>query len=114
LLNIEGLGRQLYPDLDLWQTAHPFLERWLKNRFHPKSLWKELKRYAPEWMEKFPQVPQLIFNGLQQLPAIQTELQLLRDAQLRQAKQDQRLQWVQLALVALIGLGAGFFMTQWL
>lgn len=67
LLNIEGLGRQLYPDLDLWTTAHPFLERWLKKRFHPKSLWGELKRYGPEWMEKFPQIPQLIFNGLQQL-----------------------------------------------
>ena len=67
LLNIEGLGRQLYPDLDLWTTAHPFLERWLKKRFHPKTLWGELKRYGPEWMEKFPQVPQLIFNGLQQL-----------------------------------------------
>ncbi len=67
LLNIEGLGRQLYPDLDLWTTAHPFLERWLKRRFHPKTLWSELKRYSPDWMEKFPQVPQLIFNGLQQL-----------------------------------------------
>lgn len=70
LLNIEGLGRQLYPDLDLWSTAHPFLERWLKKRFHPKTLWGELKRYGPEWMEKFPQVPQLIFNGLQQLQNI--------------------------------------------
>ncbi len=70
LLNIEGLGRQLYPDLDLWNTAHPFLERWIKNRFHPKSLWRELKRYAPEWMEKFPQTPQLIFNSLQQLQNI--------------------------------------------
>src|SRR5690606_34414243 len=47
--------------------AHPFLERWLKNRFHPKSLWGELKRYGPEWLEKFPQVPHLIFNGLQQI-----------------------------------------------
>ena len=67
LLNIEGLGRQLYPDLDLWSTAHPFLERWLKKRFHPKTLWSELKRYAPEWMEKFPLIPQMIFNGLNQL-----------------------------------------------
>jgi ubiquinone biosynthesis protein len=70
LLNIEGLGRQLYPDLDLWVTAHPFLERWLKNRFHHKALWRELKRNAPEWMEKFPQVPNLVFNGLQQLQSI--------------------------------------------
>src|SRR5690606_37004372 len=67
LVNIEGLGRQLYPDLDLWTTAHPFLERWLKNRFHPKTLWSELKRYGPEWLEKFPQVPALIFNGRQQM-----------------------------------------------
>jgi ubiquinone biosynthesis protein len=67
LLNIEGLGRQLYPELDLWTTAHPFLERWLKNRYSPKSLWRELKRHAPEWMEKFPQVPQMVFNNLQQL-----------------------------------------------
>lgn len=66
LLNIEGLGRQLYPDLDLWSTAHPFLERWLKERFRPKTLIQQLRRYAPEWMEKFPQVPQLVFSGLEQ------------------------------------------------
>ena len=114
LLNIEGLGRQLYPDLDLWQTAHPFLERWLKNRFHPKSLWKELKRYAPEWMEKFPQVPQLIFSGLQELPAISDQLKQLRDVQLRQARQEHRLRLAQLTLIALIGLAAGLFIMQWL
>ena len=38
LLNIEGLGRQLYPDLDLWQTAQPYLEQWLKDRYSPKSM----------------------------------------------------------------------------
>lgn len=38
LLNIEGLGRQLYPDLDLWSTAQPFLERWMRERVSPKSL----------------------------------------------------------------------------
>ncbi len=77
LLNIEGLGRQLYPDLDLWATAHPYLERWLKNRFHPKNLWRELKRTAPDWMEKFPQVPDLVFNSLQQLPQMSQRLDLL-------------------------------------
>lgn len=82
LLNIEGLGRQLYPDLNLWATAHPFLERWLKNRFHPKTLWQDLKRYGPEWMEKFPEVPHLIFNGLQQvqhLDGLRDELQRSRE-----------------------------------
>lgn len=67
LLNIEGLGRQLYPELDLWGTAHPYMERWIKNRFHPKALLTELRRYGPEWMEKFPEIPHLIFNNLEQL-----------------------------------------------
>lgn len=65
LLNIEGLGRQLYPDLDLWQTAHPFLEQWLKNRLHPRSFAEQLKRHGPEWLEKFPQVPGMIFGALE-------------------------------------------------
>jgi ubiquinone biosynthesis protein len=64
LLNIEGLGRQLYPDLDLWQTAQPYLEQWLKDRYSPKSMFKQLKRYAPDWLEHFPQIPPMIFQVL--------------------------------------------------
>jgi len=70
LLNIEGLGRQLYPDLDLWATAHPFLERWVRERFHPKTLWHDLKYHAPEWMEKFPQVPHLVFDTITEVKAL--------------------------------------------
>jgi len=65
LLNIEGLGRQLYPDLDLWETAHPYLEKWIKNRFHPKTLVNNFKYNAPEWLEAFPKVPHLLFNVLE-------------------------------------------------
>ncbi len=107
LLNIEGLGRQLYPDLDLWTTAHPYLERWLKNRFHPKSLWRELKRYGPDWMEKFPQVPQLIFNTLQQMQQedrataeYQTLHRKRREEQLRRRRRSRR---NKIAAVAFIG-----------
>jgi len=57
LLNIEGLGRQIYPDLNLWDTAHPFLEKWIKRRFHPKTLLDELRYHAPEWLEKFHKCP---------------------------------------------------------
>jgi ubiquinone biosynthesis protein len=67
LLNIEGLGRQLYPELDLWKTAKPYLDSWLKNQFHPKSLYKELKRYGPEWMEKLPQLPMMVFNNIEKV-----------------------------------------------
>lgn len=70
LLNIEGLGRQLYPELDLWTTAHPYLERWLKKRFHPKTLFQELRRQAPEWMEKFPEAPPLLLDALSQMKTI--------------------------------------------
>jgi ubiquinone biosynthesis protein len=108
LLNIEGLGRQLYPDLDLWETAHPFLERWLKKRFHPKTLWGELKRYAPEWMEKFPQVPDLIFNSLQQLPVMSQRLEHLSHAvaERNADRQHQRRR----KLIALVAFGAaGYF-----
>lgn len=114
LLNIEGLGRQLYPDLDLWKTAHPFLERWLKNRFHPKSLWKELKRYAPEWMEKFPQVPQLVFSGLQELPAISDQLKQLRQQQLEQTRKNRRTNLItQLMLISIFTLSAAYLVLNW-
>lgn len=106
LLNIEGLGRQLYPELDLWTTAHPFLERWLKNRFSPKSLWRELKRYAPEWMEKFPQVPQLVFNNLQQLQRLGDMAPELEAAarEFQQAKANHRLR-KRRQLIALLAFG---------
>jgi ubiquinone biosynthesis protein len=64
LLNIEGLGRQLYPDLDLWSTAKPFLEDWFKERLSPKSKIKQAIQKFPEITEKFPEIPNLIFQAL--------------------------------------------------
>jgi len=65
LLNIEGLGRQLYPQLDLWTTAKPFLDRWLKERYSPKSLFRQFKRLVPDWLEQLPEIPPLIYSALQ-------------------------------------------------
>lgn len=67
LLNIEGMGRQVYPDLDLWATAHPYLERWMKERFHPRKIYQDFKREGPEWMEQFPEVPHLALDTLRRL-----------------------------------------------
>jgi ubiquinone biosynthesis protein len=117
LLNIEGLGRQLYPDLDLWNTAHPFLERWIKNRFHPTSLWGELKRYAPEWMEKFPQVPQLVFNSLQQLQNIgQLAPELHKTAQQLQKRNKPFLRqyWLAIIILSAAVIIANPHVNQWL
>ena len=67
LLNIEGLGRQLYPDLDLWQTGKPFLESWMKDRVGPKAAYRTLKQQAPDWLDKMPYIPQLAYDALQQI-----------------------------------------------
>nr|WP_024330468.1 ubiquinone biosynthesis regulatory protein kinase UbiB [Simiduia agarivorans] len=74
LLNIEGLGRQLYPQLDLWSTAHPFLEAWLKDRYHPRTLWADIKRFGPEWLEKLPHMPQKLYGALSSLEASSAKL----------------------------------------
>lgn len=78
LLNIEGLGRQLYPDLDLWTTAKPFLERWLRERFGPKAAFKELKRQLPSWIEKAPQLPNLMHGALTRLNHLDESQAMLR------------------------------------
>ena len=64
LLNIEGLGRQLYPDLNLWETAQPFLENWLQQRYSPQSVLKRLQRNAPSWLEQLPLLPAAVLENL--------------------------------------------------
>ncbi|MFZ5654366.1 MAG: ubiquinone biosynthesis regulatory protein kinase UbiB, partial [Pseudomonadota bacterium] len=71
LLNIEGLGRQLYPELDLWQTGHPFLEHWLRERFRPARLWHGLQRHGPEWLERLPELPQLAYRALARIEQLE-------------------------------------------
>jgi ubiquinone biosynthesis protein len=66
LLNIEGLGRQLYPELDLWQTAKPFLERWMSEQVGLRSLVKNFKANAPQWAETLPEIPLLLHKVLTQ------------------------------------------------
>ncbi|WP_455221736.1 ubiquinone biosynthesis regulatory protein kinase UbiB [Kaarinaea lacus] len=69
LLNIEGLGRQLYPDLDLWQTAKPNLERWMSEQLGLRSLLKSMKVNAPQWAEmlfEFPGLVHWVLSSLEQ------------------------------------------------
>jgi len=68
LLNIEGLGRQLYPELNLWDTAQPFLERWLAERYAPQTVFKRLQEDAPAWLESLPLVPDLLLARLKADP----------------------------------------------
>jgi len=69
LLNIEGLGRMLDPDLDLWHTAKPFLERWMHEQVGPRRLWAGLKDQAPYYAKLLPDLPRLLHGYLAQRPA---------------------------------------------
>lgn len=64
LLNIEGLGRQLYPELDLWSTAKPYIEKWVKKQMGPSALLKRIHRRAPLWFDKMLEMPDLIHRAL--------------------------------------------------
>ncbi len=98
LLNIEGLGRQLDPDLDLWQTAKPFLERWMSEQLGWRGLVNHVKREAPQWAALIPQLPRLAHQALSNPPqaTLATELAALRE---EQARQRRSVNWL-VALVA--------------
>lgn len=66
LLYVEGVGRQLYPQLDLWKTAKPFLENWIRDQVGIPSLIRAFKEKAPFWVEKMPELPELVYNSLSQ------------------------------------------------
>jgi ubiquinone biosynthesis protein len=66
LLNIEGLGRELDPDLDLWNTARPFLEKWMLDQVGPQKLFAELRDQAPRYAKLLPELPHLVHRYLHQ------------------------------------------------
>jgi ubiquinone biosynthesis protein len=107
LLNIEGLGRQLYPELDLWATAQPYLERWLKDRYSPKAIFKQLKNDLPDLLEKLPQVPPMLFQALENLQTPTSEQPSSPTPPVKSRKMH--------SLGAVIaGLGLGLLATHWL
>jgi len=85
LLNIEGLGRELDPDLDLWQTAKPFLERWMGEQVGWRSLVRTLRQEAPYWAATLPQLPRLLHRLLAEDP-----MGALQEAMQRQVEESAR------------------------
>lgn len=110
LLNVEGLGRQLYPELDLWTTALPFLEDWNRRRMEPRTLFNALKENVPDWIEQLPYLPQLMIDTLTQAK----ELSAINEALRTRIEQEQQrelarrrsntIAGVTLLTVALLGL----------
>jgi len=106
LLNIEGLGRQLDPDLDLWQTAMPFLQRWMNEQIGWRGLLSTLKHEAPQWATLLPTLPRKLNEVLNQN---HTELLL---AGYKGLMWEQKKRNLLLAVIAC--LLAGLVMTLWL
>ncbi|CCO47006.1 ubiquinone biosynthesis protein ubiB [Vibrio nigripulchritudo SOn1] len=77
LLYVEGLGRQLYPQLDLWKTAKPFLETWMANQVGPQAVINAVKDKAPFWAEKLPELPELLYDSLKQGKALDQRMEKL-------------------------------------
>jgi ubiquinone biosynthesis protein len=87
LFNIEGLGRQLYPELDLWKTAQPVLREWMKERTSPRTIFKEIRTHWPDLLLTLRQIPQIVQTAVRETaegspPPVNQELTRLR-AQLR-------------------------------
>jgi len=69
LFNIEGLGRRLYPDLDLWITAKPFLERWMREQLGPRAWLRSLRQEIPRWAKILPEFPGMLYETLRKTQA---------------------------------------------
>ena len=104
LLNIEGLGRELDPELDLWQTAKPFLERWMREQVGWRGFVRTIRHEAPFWAATLPQLPRLVHRALadDRLGALQLAVEGLA----RQNARRNRLLIVLIFVVALAALVA--------
>ncbi|QKI89898.1 ubiquinone biosynthesis regulatory protein kinase UbiB [Thiomicrorhabdus xiamenensis] len=104
LLNIEGLGRQLDDELDLWDTAKPFLEDWMQERVGPKGLVKNIKANLPFWMEQAPTLPGLLHTTLNKLAhqgvGLQSEQLQKIERELEKQNRQNRNRWIAVALAA--------------
>lgn len=89
LINVEGLGRQLYPDLDLWRTAKPILEHWMSERVGVRSLIRHSRENLPLWAERLPRLPAAVFDVVDQAKSGQLQLHT-RSADLRALRRELR------------------------
>ncbi len=103
LLNIEGLGRQLDPELDLWKTAKPFLERWMSEQIGWRGLLRTFNQEAPYLARTLPQLPRLVHQSLTREPAADLQPQLDRLIAVQQ-QQNRWLAVIALLLATVIGL----------
>jgi ubiquinone biosynthesis protein len=116
LLNVEGLGRQLDPELDLWKTAKPFLERWMHQQVGWRGLVERMKKEGPRYVQLLPELPRLVHRSLQraqQEPDNALMLALLAE-QRRTNRLLRSLLYGAVLLVASLVVGGVIFEAAWL
>ena len=106
LLQVEGLGRHLDPNLDLRRAAQPILERWMNEQVGPRGLWNQLRREAPMWSKTLPQVPRLVHKILSDDAPGRIERAILR-LEATQRRQTRILAAIAIVLGAMV---AGFLL----
>jgi ubiquinone biosynthesis protein len=113
LLNVEGLGRQLDPDLDLWKTAKPILERWVSQQLGWRGLVDGLKTEAPNWAKILPTLPRLLAESLERSSRKDTrpELDLLKQLLFEERRKRRQL-WGSLLFLGGFLLGALFVLAR--
>ena len=89
LFNIEGLGRRLYPELDLWVTAKPYLEEWARENLGPRAFLRALRHEAPKWWALLPRIPGLVHEALERTRSGDLAVQF-RSAELARLREELR------------------------
>ncbi|MEE2733422.1 MAG: 2-polyprenylphenol 6-hydroxylase [Pseudomonadota bacterium] len=106
LIHVEGLGRQLYPELDIWAIGRPLLEQWIRDQIGPSAIMQTVKRNAPALIEQIPHLPKLAWDALQEMRKLsenqQKLLQQVEERHLGRLRRDRII-----TLLGLIGLGFG-------
>ena len=101
-LNVEGLGRQLDPDLDLWETAKPYLERWMSEQIGWRGIRQVIAHEAPHWARTLPQMPRLVHQVLAR-PPVADHTPLLERLVAEQEHQGRWLMVIAVLLAAIFG-----------
>ena len=125
LLNIEGMGRQIYPELDLWETAAPFMERWMSERVGLRGLVRQLSEHGPALIEQLPRLPTVALKALQDMASLaqisKEQTQVLRalqqdiNAERRQRRQGRTGGVLLLAALASLLIPAtGYAANEWI
>jgi ubiquinone biosynthesis protein len=110
LLNVEGLGRQLDPDLDLWSTAKPFLERWMNEQVGWRGFLDRLRAEAPRYSRLLPELPRLLHDALAARAAPRGAEARESESLLEELRQSNRL--LRRLLYLALGFGAGLLAMQ--